>query len=159
MEWLLLGLGAAAVAALVGWVLVRRARSSPPAVDGEPAAALEDAELEALFRDVIAESGESVHTLLDTRLELLKRRRVPVRAVRSVQGLPDARLRFADGTVLLARAEDPGSLIDVAVHLRSCHVVLASWSRGADSTTTRLLLTWEPEGAATVLAVGLDQEA
>lgn len=164
MEWLLL---AAAAGLVVGLAIARArgpgrapaqpARSSPRP---DPAAtatlsAQDLADVRARFAAVLGEDARSRDVLVGARLEVLVRRRVPLRLLRPAPGEHVARLVFADGTVLLARAAEPGEIYRVAMHVEKHHVCLQAWAPHPDGQALRL--AWDPRGHADLVALGLDQ--
>lgn len=121
-----------------------------------------DADLQERLSAVDREGAEAVREIVERRLRVLHRRRVPLRALRAVAGMQTARLGFADGTALLATPYRPGDLLDVAAHLRGGHVLVASWRPDdrPEAGRGRLVveLTW-PGGRTELVVSGLDQES
>ncbi|MEA4944343.1 MAG: hypothetical protein VB080_07880 [Propionicimonas sp.] len=69
----------------------------------------------------------------------LLRRRVPLRAVRGREGAPGVGdLCFADGTVVIVRAEHPGELGRVAVGLLAGGVVLSCFAAERDQVVIEI---------------------
>lgn len=160
MEWVALTL---ALVLILGLALVRALRNSreqPPSrhpwrPPEAPTLAPEDeAELSREFEAVEQESGHRLTLLLDQRLRILSSRRIPLRAIRPAPGPRTGRLVFADSTVLLARARQPGELYRLAVAVPERSVTIGSWAHQPDGTV--LHLVWS-EDSAEVLAIGLDQ--
>lgn len=163
MEWALLS---AALVLVTGLGLARarrerprdggrRAREGPSPAD-TPALTLEDAsDLDARFAAVFDEASRTVEVLVEARLDVLRHRRVPLRAVRPSPGPHAARLCFANGTVVLAQASRPGELFNLAIGLQHHTICLESWSRVPEGLT--LHFAWRPQGSAKLVAVGLDQ--
>lgn len=156
MEWVLLGVVVAG--AVVAGLVLRRPTRAPVEPTPPSAELLEMAEIEARFAEVLGETGEVARSVLHHRLDLLRRRGVPLRAIHAATGLPGARLCFADGTVVLTRPHQPDVLLDVAIQLHRRPVVLAAWAEQEELTA--LILEWGSgeEQQAELLAVGLDQE-
>lgn len=152
LAWLLLAVVAAGLVALLLAVLQWRRRPRPD--PDRELSSVDAGDLDAALAAIEQEEVPRRRMLLDSRLELLRERRVPVRAIRRAPGSGTARLGFADGTVLLVDAE-PGVLISVAVAMTRHPVCLGSWhwtGRRHDLT-----LSWQPDGRVHVRAVGLDQ--
>lgn len=165
MEWAALVL---ALVLILGLMLARALRDrpgGPPSTarrgsgrDGpDPGLTPEDtAELTREFAAAAEESSHALESLLDRRLWVLASRRVPLRAIRHAAGLPHSgRLVFADGTVLLARAQRPGELYRLALAVADGRsVTIDVWSHGPEGTALRC--TWSRE-SADLLVLGLDQ--
>ena len=85
------------------------------------------AELTALLDAVALEHAERLASRLVALLALVVRRRVPVRLVEPGPVDHLVRIRFADGTAVLARGRQPGALgllaVDVLSHQSVCLVV------------------------------------
>lgn len=163
MEWALLSAAAVLVAGL-GMVRARRerpkgrerrARPAPSTVD-TPALTLDDtSDLEARFAAIFDEASRTVEVLVEARLDVLRHRRVPLRAVRPAPGPHAARLCFANGTVVLAHGSRPGELYNLAIGVQHHTICLESWARVPEGLT--LHFAWRPKGSAKLVAVGLDQ--
>jgi hypothetical protein len=106
------------------WISHRqRSRASTRAGDESELAVDDVAELEGMFAAVEAEHRSAWADCAVSLLHPLIDRRVPVRAVEAVTGLRAARVRFADGTVVLARGRVPGDL-GVLARWVSCGTVV-----------------------------------
>lgn len=153
MEWAALVL---ALVLILGLMLTRALRGSDQDTPDVGLTPEDTAELTREFAAVAEESSHALESLLDRRLWVLASRRVPVRAIRHAPGLPHTgRLVFADGTVLLARAQRPGELYRLALAVADGRsVTIDAWSHGPDGTALRC--TWSQEGAD-LLVLGLDQ--
>ena len=128
----------------------RRPRGPDPVLD--PADASDLDRRFALVDDAVSTRDD----IVASRLEVVRRRAVPVRVVEPVPSLGASRVRFADGTAVIGHgvvAGDMGVLVaavrDHAVHVESCR-------REPDGM--HVLFAWP--GARAVLGVvvtGLDQ--
>jgi len=113
-------------------------------------------ELDARFADIEREAALQRDTMLASRLQPLVRRSVPVRCVEAVPRMRAARIRFADGTSLVAHGAVPGDIGVLAAALRNHAVRPASWS--TSTTGTRLVLGWSGDRRRlSVVVTGLDQ--
>ncbi|USQ80654.1 hypothetical protein [Ornithinimicrobium faecis] len=163
MEWAALTL---ALVLILGLALARALRdrrkpSGPHPAEqprrrlGDPELTPQDeAELTREFAAVAEESGHTLDSLLELRVRVLTSRRVPLRAIRAAPGPHTGRLAFADSTVLLARARQPGELYRLALALPDHAITIDSWSHEQDGTV--LSFTW-PQERAELLVIGLDQ--
>lgn len=131
-------------------VPARRAERSEPTLD--PA---DIAELAERFAAVDAEQARAHSFAIDMRLRVLARRRVPLRAVQPAPTAGTARICFADGTVVLARAARPGELVNLVCGVHRAATCLASWNAGPPQTTMRF--AWSHGHTADLIALGLDQ--
>lgn len=73
---------------------------------------------EDLLADIALEFERQRRALLLERLQVLQRRRVPLRVLRAAPVAGTVRLGFADGTALLVRAEGRGDALAAALLLR-----------------------------------------
>lgn len=143
------------VTAAVAVLLLRRHRPAAQAAPPEDALFGADAlDLDAVFSSVEAEEVESRRKLIATRLDLLRRHRVPLRRLSGAPGKAVARLGFADGTVLLARSRSPGDMATVVRLQRQGSVVVGQYAEHPDGLSLDLT---SAGGTCTVIAVGLDQ--
>lgn len=114
------------------------------------------ADLDARFADIECEDALRRDTMLASRLQPLVCRAVPLRCIEPVPCMRTARIRFADGTALVAHGAVPGDIGVLAAALRHHAVRPASWSTGA--TGTRLVLGWcGDRRRLAVVVTGLDQ--
>lgn len=127
-----------------------RADRSAPAACSDP---LEDAELEDVWRSLGDELDRRRQDLLMTRMQLLRRRGVPLRVIAAGPVHGAARLGFADGTALLVRADGHAALA-TALLVRSAPIRIDGHWRGTDGTVARL--SW-PGHQVEVAVLGLDQ--
>lgn len=149
MEWAVV-----ALALLLAGLVVARAR----AASADAATLLVPADLadiEARLEAIARQERNAAAALVTSRLEVARRRRVPVRAVRPAPAPHTVRICFADGTVVLAHGLHPGSLTGLAVLVRQHSVCLEQWH--AEAGGFRLVFTWAPNGRAEAIALGLDQ--
>lgn len=153
MKWVVLALLVALAVVLGRWLRRRRARQTAGS-DLPDLSPQELTELEQGFARVEREESGILETLLAARLRVLVSRGVPLRAMRPAPGEHAARLVFANGTVLICRAERPGDLYALAIRVHREGARLASWGSGPDGTVLRF--SW-PEGGADLIALGLDQ--
>jgi hypothetical protein len=134
----------------------------PPRRDGPPPGVADPdldpadaAELDRRFA-LAHDAASTRDDVVATRLEVVRRRAVPVRLVEPVPGLGASRVRFADGTAVIGHgvvAGDMGVLVaavrEHAVHVESCR-------REPDGM--HVLFAWRgaPSGLG-VVVTGLDQ--
>lgn len=157
MEWVLLGV---ALALLLGLLVVRQhgaGRSSRPLATGEVDDLFSgaDDDLQSRLETAYQEAGHSKEVLVSAQLDLIRDRQVPLRSVRPAPSEHTARLRFANGTTVIARAARPGQIYQLAMALQRHHVTLRSWTLQGESMA--LVLQWPPDGTADLIAEGLDQ--
>ena len=112
--------------------------------------------MEGRFAAVVAAEAESRRRRLAVHLDPLVQRAVPARAVEAAPGLPSARVRFADGTTVVARGETPGDVGVLALWVRRGAVPPLSCCTDAAGAH---LLFGSPGGHRTLslLVTGLDQ--
>lgn len=163
MEWIALAVVVAlALAVVVALAVaaafaraVRSRRAGTASAEATPALTPDDrAELERGFARIEQEVAGTLETLLAARLQVLVSRGVPLRAMRSAPGEHTARLLFANGTVLIGRAERPGELYALAIQVHREGVAVESWH--ADPAGTVVRFRW-PAGSADLVVMGLDQ--
>ena len=111
------------------------------------------AELEAAALRVASEfAGSAPEVIVATAAQLLHRQ-VPIRGVAGAALAPGvAELRFADGTVVIVRAQHPGDLGKLAVWRVHGRVSLLGW---VTSTGTVCLEVGEGEHRLRVIALGV----
>ena len=140
-----------------GW-WSHRHRQKPPAPD-ETAAGLapgDVAELDHTFAAVESDQATVRDTRIVATLRPLVDRRVPVRVVEAAPGLHAARVRFADGTVVLARGIVPSDAGVLARWVHEGSVVLVACAAEVDGT----LLEFRADrhrNSITLRLTGLDQ--
>jgi hypothetical protein len=112
--------------------------------------------MQGRFAAVVADEGETRGRRLEVRLDPLVKRAVPARAVEAAPGLPSARVRFADGTTVVARGDVPGDVGVLALWVRRGSVPPLSCSTDAEGAH---LVFGSPDGHRTLslLVTGLDQ--
>lgn len=161
MEWAALALALVLILGLALARALRGPRDAPVAHPsqqtrpGVPSIAPQDeAELTREFAAVEHESGHALESLLELRVRVLASRHVPLRAIRASPGPHTGRLVFADSTVLLARARQPGELYRLALALPGEALTIETWSHESDGTVLRF--SW-PGQSAELLLIGLDQ--
>jgi hypothetical protein len=154
----LLTLLAVAVAA-AGWRRARRpARRADPddglddGLDAGDLRALDDA-----LTAVAAEHAGSLQGLLGIQLDRLRRRRVPVRAIRATSAPPVVRLCFADGTVIRARAASPGDWAPVVLAVAGTGDGVVVESHAVAGDEVEVILATPAGVRRRAVAVGLDQ--
>jgi hypothetical protein len=103
------------------------------------------------FAAVDAEDRRHRDDRLAARLSLVVERRVPLRVVEAVPGLRAARIRFADGTAVLARGFTPGDIGVLASWVRARSVVAVACRAG----TAGVQLVFRAPGSRHGLAVGV----
>lgn len=158
MEWAIALLALALVLGLMVARAVRDRSARPRTGARAPQDALapqDESDLAREFAAVEEELGATRQRLLARRLEVLRTRQIPLRAVRPAPGPRTGRLVFADGTVVIARARRPGELYVMAVQLHDHAVCLESFTAADEGTVLRMV--WPPEGSAELVALGLDQ--
>lgn len=140
--------------------VVRPARSTHPArpapagdvpAQWDPA---DIAELAERFAAVEAEQARAHSFAIGMRLRVLAHRRVPLRAVQPAPAHGTARICFADGTVVIARAARPGELLNLVCGVHRAATCLAAWDTGPHVTTMRF--AWNHGHTADLIAIGLD---
>lgn len=145
-----IAVGGIAVAVVAGALGARRRRAAPqPMLDPRDVS-----ELSERFAAIAADHAPVRAAAIDARLRVLRSRRVPVRAVLPAQRAGTARVRFADGTVVLVGATCRRDLFSLACGVDR-DVSLASWRSAPDRTTVHFV--WRAGGSADVIALGLDQ--
>ncbi len=120
------------------------------------------ADLDDRFRLVSGEERLLQQTLLQSRVQPLVTRRVPVRGVEALPELRTVRVRFADGTAIVANGEIAGDAARLALLVRhDQHVVASSCSAAPDGKEgMRVVFAWSGERHHIALRVsGLDQPA
>lgn len=172
MQWVLLCalvavlIGVAAAVAHVALLLGDRGSAPAPSTAERAPAQLSPgptstfdpadiAELAERFAAVDAEQARAHCFAIDMRLRVLAHRRVPLRAVQPAPTAGTARICFADGTVVLARAARPGELVNLVCGVHRAATCLASWNAGPAQTTMRF--AWSHGRTADLIAIGLDQ--
>ena len=143
--------------ALVRWRGHARHPETTPA-DGVPVVirhAADAAEIELLLET--AREGSDLPARLYRRLQLLVERRVPARGIEAAPVPRAARVRFADGTTVVAKTTVPGELGLLALAIRRASVTPRGCYVGADGEV-RIVLAGPPNGRRVSLrVVGFDQ--
>ncbi len=115
----------------------------------------EAAEIDARLAAVLADCGDH-RTNLAIRLQPLVERRVPARCIEAAPHLRALRIRFADGTTVLARGTEPGQVAMLAAQIR--HRSLPPAACTIDEDGTHLLFGWPGRRRAlSILVTGMDQ--
>jgi hypothetical protein len=113
-------------------------------------------ELDVRFAAVDAEDRRDRDARLVARLGLVVERRVPLRVVEAVPGLRAARIRFADGTAVLARGFTPGDIGVLASWVRARSVVAIACPAGTAGVQLVFRAPGPHHGLA-VRVIGFDQ--
>lgn len=153
MDGWLLVVAVILVFGLVGIAAVRLAGRlrAPQRVPVSPS---DEAELDAIFAAVSAEETPRTMAVLAQTLQGLVARRVPLRYVRHSAQAGLARLGFADGTVVVARTEYPGSIAKLFRATEAGGVHAERLRVHADHV--ELDLVW-PTGQVPIRVLGRDQ--
>jgi hypothetical protein len=113
-------------------------------------------DIDARFAEVDHESSLTRHRWMAGRLQPLIDRAVPARHIELSEGLPAARIRFADGTTLLVRSSLAGDLGIIAAMLRDRSVVATACT--AEVGGVFLVFEWHGcHRPSSVRVLGLDQ--
>lgn len=161
MRWFVLTSIALAVEmCVVALVIVIRParRTSAPitTVTEEELFGSDAAELEKAFAAVEAETLASRRRLVRIRLESLRSDRVPLRRIATSPGPGVARLGFANGTVLLARASRAGDVANVIrLHHRGGLIVVGYADH--DAGVVVAMEATVGRGRCELVVIGLDQ--
>jgi len=120
---------------------------------------LDDLDLDDVWEQAASEFHGALAVLLQTQLGVVLRRGVPVREVSHAPIAGTGRVRFADGTVLIARSGHPGDLTQLAMlAIRHASVRLSAFKIDHSGTTTLLFTTGNPaERELVIEAIGMDQ--
>ena len=161
MRWFALAAVVVAVAMVVLALVIvirpaRRTAAPVTTVTEEELFGAGAAELEAAFAAVEAEALAARRKLVRVRLESLRSHHVPLRRVTTSPGPGVARLGFADGTGVLARAQRSG---DFATIVRLHHrggLVVTGYADHPDGVVVALE-TSVGRGRCELVVVGLDQ--
>lgn len=124
--------------------------------DGEDLPGFDRAEVAEIDRRLAAVDVSDRDRRLVLRLNPLVERHVPARQVKALPSLGAARIRFADGTTVLAKGSTPGDVAVLATVMRFRSISPFACRVGADGTH---LLFVRP-GADETLSIrvtGLDQ--
>jgi len=144
--------------ALVPWRGHTRHPEESAVSGGLPAAsehAGDAAEIALLFES--AAEGSDLPVRLYRRLHLLVERSVPARGIEAAPVPRAARVRFADGTTVVAKTSVPGELGLLALAIRRASVTPRACYMGADDQV-RIVLVGRPNGHPVSLqVVGFDQ--
>jgi len=157
------------VAALVGLVVTRIVRRRPPprrwpgsepeaaSRSGELGLSPEDAaELDARFADAATADATWRDEVVAARMASIVDRRVPLRLIEPIPDRRGTRVRFADGTTIVAHGSAAGDLGVLVAVMGKRSVRVASCVRGADGL--HLALDWTGRNRQLDLVVtGLDQ--
>ncbi|MHA6511826.1 hypothetical protein [Tessaracoccus sp. Z1128] len=115
-----------------------------------------DRDLSAALDATAAEHSAALATHLFAALSRVKNRGTPLRGAESFGSDGAVRLRFADGTTVLARGDGRGGLGFAAVAvLRGAAVLLSDVRRGPEGV--RAVLTWERRHRVEIEVLGGDQ--
>lgn len=114
----------------------------------------DEAELDAIFARITQEAAPDSLVGLERRLLRLLARGVPLRWVRPAAGPGRARLGFADGTVVVARSQQPATLGMLARHCRTG--IVCPRKVALHDAWIEVDLAW-PTGHAMVEVLGADQ--
>ncbi|MFT3970543.1 MAG: hypothetical protein QM695_09740 [Micropruina sp.] len=133
----------------------RRTRSAPWTPEELGLLESDLAELTAIGHQIEREFSRAPVQLLLHRVGNVKRRNVPLRAVRPGPTHGLARMCFADGTTLQVRGRHVGDLGHLAVTAITHNVRVSDFH--AEQSRVVLDLDWD-RGHVSVLAVGLDQD-
>jgi len=114
------------------------------------------AELDARFAAASEDVATSRDEIVAARMAPVVRRRVPVRVLEPMPARGTTRIRFADGTTILARGAMAGDLGVLAAVMREHSVRVTSCARAPDGL--HLALDWTGRSRPLDLVVtGLDQ--
>ncbi len=143
-----------AVRAVVGTRRVPGGRLEPtPSATVDPRDLVD---LDARFGAIEREEAERRDAVLAVHLRPLVLRAVPVRVVEPVPLLGASRIRFADGTTVVAHGDAPGDMGVLASAIRKHSVRPGSCS--TDATGTHLVLRWSGgQRQLSVVVTGFDQ--
>lgn len=161
MDSAVLGLAASMVAGAIWWwwrqqstrPAPRPELPPPPEPDLDPGDA---ADLDRRFAALVEADARARNDVVAFRLDLVRRRAVPVRVVEPVRSLGASRVRFADGTTVIGHGVIAGDMGVLVAAVRHHAVHVASCQRQADGM--HVVFRWP--GASSGLAVvvtGLDQ--
>jgi hypothetical protein len=115
----------------------------------------EAADIDARLAAVMAECGDH-RTNLAIRLQPLVERQVPARCIEAAPHLRASRIRFADGTTVLARGTVPGQVAVLAAEIRIRSLPPAACT--VDEDGTHLLFGWPgARRTLSILVTGMDQ--
>ena len=112
--------------------------------------------MEHRFAAVVAGESEVRDRRLAVRLQPLVQRAVPARTVEAAPGLPSARIRFADGTTVVAQGHGPGDVGVLALWIRRTSVPPITCSTDADGVHLDFALPGTRRRLS-VRVTGLDQ--
>jgi hypothetical protein len=115
----------------------------------------EAADIDARLAAVLADWGDH-RTSLAIRLQPLVERQVPARCIEAAPHHRATRIRFADGTTVLARGTAPGQVAVLAAEIRLRSLPPAACT--TDEEGTYLLFGWPGRRRTlSILVTGMDQ--
>ncbi len=150
-----------AVGTLVAVFLARwhRGNRSSPAADPIGSAGFDPAdtaEISARLSAIEDEQADARGRRLLGLVQQLVDRGVPARVVEVAPTFSDARIRFADGTTVVARGDTAGDLGILAALMRECSVVPSSCA--IDARGVHVEFTWPANPRrVSVRVIGVDQ--
>ena len=115
-----------------------------------------DPDMFEMLQTVSVELSGELHALIASRVNVLIRRRTPLRVVESAMSVHAVRLRFADGTTLIVHGAHAGDAGLLAARLLFGAVTAARCEVGVDGIRLQLACAQRPK-RLWVDVLGLDQ--
>ena len=161
------GLATGLFALVIGFLACRRRFTHPsPSPDNRASRPSRDdgvdpfdaAEIEIRLNAIGSEQADAYGRRLAALIQRLVDRGVPARVVEIEPGFAAARIRFADGTTVLARGDTAGDLGILAAVMRECSATPASCV--TDASGTHVTFAWPGRRRRlSVHVIGVDQPA